>query len=490
MQGMEEELTAYLAALERDACYRVDRVLKSGGATATELVFFVGANGSERGPYLRKRFAADAGLGRAYQRIWEAQRAGRRFAYLPRIEECYTTGDELVVVSEYVQGETLAEVVYRCDPSVALAADVFPRLCDAVSELHGAFDPPIIHRDLKPSNVILSQNALTLIDFGIARTYDAGADSGTHRFGTRAYAPPEQFGFGQTDVRSDVYALGMLLYYLLTERTPDAAARRQGWRAAGVPEPLRRVVERAAAFDPADRYASAGELKASFLRGLGELGGAPGASPLAGDGSGRPGRAGCGAVSRGAPAVDVSRGAASALPVSQGAAAAGTGQRMAAPPGASGSPGALIVPGDPSVALESASSAQAPRANGSPRRSAWGRWLGLAWDVCLGAFLALMLVGMIVSTLDPGPTAQLRDAPVAVRGLYNLVMYALFVAPACFVMCDPRPLARRFKLLARVPRSRQILVAVGIVAVGLVAYSALAVAFPGYVPASSAGQPS
>lgn len=495
MQGMEEELTAYLAALERDACYRVDRVLKSDGATATELVFFVGANGSERGPYLRKRFAADAGLGRAYQRIWEAQRAGRRFAYLPRIEECYTTGDELVVVSEYVQGETLAEVVYRCDPSVALAADVFPRLCDAVSELHGAFDPPIIHRDLKPSNVILSQNALTLIDFGIARTYDAGADSDTHRFGTRAYAPSEQFGFGQTDVRSDVYALGMLLYYLLTERTPDAAARRQGWRAAGVPEPLRRVVERAAAFDPADRYASAGELKASFLRGLGELGRAPSASPLAGDGAARPGRADCGAgsgdaVSRGASAVDASCGGASALLVSQVAIAAGAEQRMTAPPGASGSPGALIVPGDPSVTLESVSSAQAPRANGSPQPSAWGRRLGLAWDICLGSFLVLMLVGAIVSTLDPGPTAQLRDAPVAVRGLYNLVMYALFVAPACFVMCDPRPLARRFKLLARVPRSRQILVAVGIVAVGLVAYSALAAAFPEYVPASSVGQPS
>lgn len=268
MQGMEEELTAYLAALERDACYRVDRVLKSDGATATELVFFVGANGSERGPYLRKRFAVDAGLGRAYQRIWDAQRTGGRFVYLPRIEECYTTGDELVVISEYVRGETLAEVVYRCDPSVALAADVFPRLCDAVSELHGAFDPPIIHRDLKPSNIILSQNSLTLIDFGIARTYDEAADADTHRFGTRAYAPPEQFGFGQTDVRSDVYALGLLLYYLLTEKNPDVAARRRGWRAVGVSEPLRAVIDRAASFDPANRFSTVEELKEAFTQAL------------------------------------------------------------------------------------------------------------------------------------------------------------------------------------------------------------------------------
>ena len=62
--------------------------------------------------------------------------------------------------------------------------------CDALSELHESFDPPISHRDLKPSNVILSQGALTLIDFGIARSYDAEADVDTHRFGTRAYAPP------------------------------------------------------------------------------------------------------------------------------------------------------------------------------------------------------------------------------------------------------------------------------------------------------------
>ena len=265
---MADELEAYLAALERDDCYRVDRVLKSGAAGITEIVYFVATNGAERGPFLRKRFPSTFGLGSAYRRLYEAQQAGRRFRYLPHIEECYTTGDELVVVSEYVQGETLAEVVYRCDPSVALAADIFPRLCDAVSELHESFDPPIIHRDLKPSNVILSQGALTLIDFGIARSYDAEADVDTHRFGTRAYAPPEQFGFGQTDVRSDVHALGLLLYYLLTERNPDADARADHWRAPGVPEQMRVLIERAASFDPADRYESAGDLKQAFLKAL------------------------------------------------------------------------------------------------------------------------------------------------------------------------------------------------------------------------------
>ncbi len=281
MASMAEELAAYLNALERGDSYRVDRVLSSNDAESTEVVYFVGAHGGERGPFIRKRFSAEHGLGGAYERIWQAQQAGRRFRYLPHIEECYTTGSELVVVSEYVQGETLSDIVYRCDPSVVLAADIFPRLCDAVSELHESFDPPIIHRDLKPSNVILSQGALTLIDFGIARSYDAEADVDTHRFGTRAYAPPEQFGFGQTDVRSDVHALGLLLYYLLTERNPDADARAERWRAPGVPEQLRALIERAASFDPADRYASADELKRAFLQALaGQVPDARGRSPL------------------------------------------------------------------------------------------------------------------------------------------------------------------------------------------------------------------
>ena len=77
--------------------------------------------------------------------------------------------NELVVVMEYIQGETLQEVVDRQGPSLELAASVFPRLCAAVSELPTAFDPPIIHHDLKPSNLILSWDRLTLIDFGIAR---------------------------------------------------------------------------------------------------------------------------------------------------------------------------------------------------------------------------------------------------------------------------------------------------------------------------------
>ena len=269
---MADDIIAYLEAIDRDACYRVESVLKESPLETTELVSFVGANGAKQGPYVRKRFDAEAGLGAVYARIMDAQRAGSRFLHLPRVFDCYELGRERAVVMEYVAGETLADVVYRCDPSLVLAADLFPRLCDAVAELHERFDPPIVHRDLKPSNIIVTADALTLIDFGIARTYREGADDDTRHFGTRAYAPPEQFGFGQTSVRSDVYALGMLLCYCLTEQTPDAKVREGGFVDERIPANLRPVLAKATAFDPAERFASARELKESFLAAAGGYG--------------------------------------------------------------------------------------------------------------------------------------------------------------------------------------------------------------------------
>lgn len=92
---------------------------------------------------------------------------------------------------------------------------------------------------------------LTIIDFGIARAFREGAAGDTAHFGTRCYAPPEQFGYGQTDERSDVYALGMLLYYLLAERDPSPSVAAAGFAGPEVPFALRPVLQRACAFDPA-----------------------------------------------------------------------------------------------------------------------------------------------------------------------------------------------------------------------------------------------
>lgn len=265
MTTMENvELAEYLDALEREDCYRVDVVVKESPYEVTQRVSFIGENGAARGPYIRKLIKREAGMGGAYERLFAAQQAGRRFKCLPTIIECYQRDDALVVVMEFVRGETLQDLVYRLDPSVGLARNVFPQLCDAVSELHESFDPPIIHRDLKPSNIIMSQGGCTIIDFGIAREFKDGAQADTARFGTRAFAPPEQFGFGQTTVRSDVYALGMLLYFCLTEEIPETASQADWCVDQRIPENLRGVIAKATAFDPQQRYESAAALQAAF----------------------------------------------------------------------------------------------------------------------------------------------------------------------------------------------------------------------------------
>ena len=265
-----DDLATYLSSLDRDSCYRVDAVLKQGRLETTERVFFVGENGAELGPFVRKHLAP--GLGGAYERIYAAQRDGMRLPHLPRIVECNRQGEQLVVVMEHVAGKTLADVTVAATDRLDLTHQIFPDLCDAVSELHELLDPPVIHRDLKPSNVMVSSGGVTLIDLGIARTWREGGEQDTTHFGTRAYAPPEQFGFGQTDVTSDVYALGMLLFFCLTGRDPVAADREEAFSGAGIPSSLREVIVRATQLDPAARFSTVRELKAAFLSASSDAG--------------------------------------------------------------------------------------------------------------------------------------------------------------------------------------------------------------------------
>ena len=110
---------------------------------------------------------------------------------------------------------------------------------------------------------------------GIARAFREGAAGDTAHFGTRCYAPPEQFGYGQTDERSDVYALGMLLYYLLAERDPSPSVAAAGFAGPEVPFALRPVLQRACAFDPAARFQTVRDLKAAFLAALAPAGASP-----------------------------------------------------------------------------------------------------------------------------------------------------------------------------------------------------------------------
>lgn len=256
-----DELASFLSLVDSDNEYLVVETLKESEYETTQKVMRATNLGKEEGPFVRKYLKCESGLGLVYRTLYQAQQAGCAFAFLPKIFSCYQLKNQLVVIMEYVQGETLASVLHRLGPSPELAVDVILRACSAVRELHEGFNRPIIHRDLKPSNIILSQERLALIDFGIARIYNENSETDTMRFGTRRYAPPEQFGFGQTDVRSDVYSLGMLLFYCLTARTANGKDRKLNFSNANVPEEFRKVVQKACAFDPDARYRTVAELQ-------------------------------------------------------------------------------------------------------------------------------------------------------------------------------------------------------------------------------------
>ena len=290
--AIHDELAASLAAAGGAGvpapvdAYRVERVLKEAPGEVTQLVWLRTATGGELGPYVRKLIDRASGLGGAYEALAAREREGLRARQLPRIVECRQNGPTLVVVMEFVAGNTLREVVEAAAPEqrLALAERLVPATCDAVEELHTSLGQPIIHRDLTPGNVMCPDGdpaTPVLIDLGISRSWHEGAETDTTHFGTRAYAPPEQYGFGQTDVRSDVYALGLLAFFCLTGRDPAPSDRERGFADPSVPESWRAVIARAAALDPAERHQSASELAHAFraaLAGKGETAGASAAS--------------------------------------------------------------------------------------------------------------------------------------------------------------------------------------------------------------------
>ena len=146
---------------------------------------------------------------------------------IPRIVDIIDEDGTLYVIMDYVEGHTLEDMV--ADGGSQSEDDVVDwglQLCDVLEYLHQR-KPPVIYRDMKPANVMLKPNGLiTIIDFGIAREYREGgsvtaAVGDTVQLGTRGFAPPEQYGgSGQTDARTDVYALGATLYNLVTGKSP------------------------------------------------------------------------------------------------------------------------------------------------------------------------------------------------------------------------------------------------------------------------------
>ena len=173
---------------------------------------------------------------------------------LPKWIGRYENAETAVTVREYIDGMPLDRYAEEYGLTPEESIRICGQLCDILSYLHNRKEP-VIHRDIKPQNVIVrADGSVALIDFDIARVFRSGSETDTTFFGTRAFAPPEQYGFTQTDARSDLYSLGVLLRWMLTGSTREAAN-------TGLSPALAAVTEKCTAFSPEDRYASAQQLK-------------------------------------------------------------------------------------------------------------------------------------------------------------------------------------------------------------------------------------
>lgn len=165
--------------------------------------------------------------------------------HLPQIMEAAEQDGQTAVLEEYVQGDTLAELLMGARLTEREARQVTMQLCQALHVLHSM---GAVHRDVKPENVILRGSDAVLIDFDAARIYKDESESDTQVLGTTGFAAPEQYGIFQSDERADIFSLGVLLNIMLTGKHPsrEMAAGKMG-----------RIVRKCTMTAPEQRYQSA-----------------------------------------------------------------------------------------------------------------------------------------------------------------------------------------------------------------------------------------
>ena len=188
-----------------------------------------------------------------YSRDVYEQLASVRIEGVPAVKECVADDGKLIVVEEYVQGRSLKQVLDEQGLlNAEQAYEIAVQLVDILVRLH-QLEPAIVHRDIKPSNIIIEKNGhVNLIDFNAARHVNADKNEDTRMLGTVYFAAPEQFGFGQSDERTDIYGLGATINYIMTGDKPGA----------GIAEcRFSDILKKCLMVDAKDRYQSAAELR-------------------------------------------------------------------------------------------------------------------------------------------------------------------------------------------------------------------------------------
>jgi serine/threonine protein kinase len=201
---------------------------------------------------------------------------------LPRVTDYFSLpGQGQYLVMDFIDGEDLEKLVARSGPVPhAQALAWIAQIIDALNYLHSR-QPPVLHRDIKPANIRITphggsagQSKAVLVDFGLVKILDPHLRTTVGaRAVTPSYSPPEQYGMGSTDSRSDIYALGATLYTLLTGEIPPESIQRVAQDnllpvstiAQGVPYPVGQAVAKAMALSPSQRFQSVADFKAGLL---------------------------------------------------------------------------------------------------------------------------------------------------------------------------------------------------------------------------------
>lgn len=212
-------------------------------------IYFAAVEGFERPVVVKRLKEATPEI---YRKVAEIQSV-----HIPKVYHVEEQGDILLVVEEYIDGRTLGAYLKEEQPSDLQKMELMLQLCDALEVLHNCV-PPVIHRDIKPSNILITtEGILKVIDFDAARQYNPEKNtSDTRLLGTIEYAAPEQFGYAQTDLRSDVYSLGVVFSEI---KMAQDALYAKDWK---------RIVDKCTSFDPENRYGNVEELKKDVIKCL------------------------------------------------------------------------------------------------------------------------------------------------------------------------------------------------------------------------------
>ncbi|HEY3999168.1 MAG TPA: bifunctional serine/threonine-protein kinase/ABC transporter substrate-binding protein [Candidatus Xenobia bacterium] len=251
--------------------YQIVKLLGAGGMSNIYLCRIVGDPGPERFWVIKEmsvHYADPSEQATAVELFLREGELLQRLDHknLPKVIDRFFVNGKYHFVMEFVDGEDLGKLITR-NPQGLPENMVLPWAVEVAQVLYYLHcqQPPIVFRDMKPSNIMISKGTVKLIDFGIARSFKPNKKKDTISIGSPGYAPPEQYS-GQTDPRSDIYALGATVHHLLTGRDPTETRTPFKFEPVNVLKPsiseaTAAIIAKATELDPSMRYQNALDMK-------------------------------------------------------------------------------------------------------------------------------------------------------------------------------------------------------------------------------------